>query len=60
MTLPPVERPPEAPRHKPDLDRRYGEIGISAVAAALRSACDESKNERAADAPEKRPGGRAA
>jgi hypothetical protein len=27
-----------APRHEPNLDSRYGEIGISAVAAALQYA----------------------
>jgi hypothetical protein len=31
------ERPTPAPRHdRADLDARYGEIGISAVAAAVR------------------------
>lgn len=30
-------------RERPDLDRRYGEIGISAVAAALHY-CSEAKN----------------
>jgi len=31
------------PQERPDLDRRYGRIGISAVAAALHFPCD-SKN----------------
>jgi len=30
-------------QERPDLDRRYGEIGISAVAAALHYGC-EAKN----------------
>jgi hypothetical protein len=30
-------------RERPDLDRRYGEIGISAVAAALHY-CGDAKN----------------
>jgi hypothetical protein len=32
-----------AERERADLDRRYGEIGISAVAAAVRY-CSEAKN----------------
>lgn len=35
-------------KERPDLDRRYGDIGISAVVAALRF-CSEAKNP--ADAP---------
>jgi hypothetical protein len=31
-------------RERPDLDRRYGAIGISAVAAAVRYQSDNNKN----------------
>jgi hypothetical protein len=43
-----------APRDKPNLDSRYGEIGISAVAAALQYAStpkSEAKTEAKTDAP---------
>ena len=44
-----------APRDEPNLDSRYGEIGISAVAAALQYAngakTNGAKNGTAADAP---------
>jgi hypothetical protein len=33
----------QTPQHEPDLDSRYGEIGISAVAAALQEK-REAKN----------------
>lgn len=42
------QRPPQAPREETNLDYRYGEIGILAVAAAMRYAGD-GKNP--ADAP---------
>lgn len=45
MTSHPAERPPEQSRRKPDLDGRYGQIGISAVAAAVRACTDETKGE---------------
>jgi hypothetical protein len=42
MPLNQTERSPESSRRGSDLDRRYGRIGISAVAAALHSAPAET------------------
>jgi hypothetical protein len=36
----------------PDLDRRYGKIGISAVAAALRYGCDNKNPAYAPSVPQ--------
>jgi hypothetical protein len=49
MTIPSAERPPEEPRRKPDLDCRYGQIGISAVAAALNAGSDDKDESKRDD-----------
>jgi hypothetical protein len=44
---------PETRREEPSLDHRYGQIGISAVAAALRYQSDAKKPANAPAAPRK-------
>jgi hypothetical protein len=41
----------DRPKEEADLDGRYGEIGISAVAAALRYKCDAKNPAYAPTAP---------
>jgi len=48
MTASPKKAPAKAKTEEPSLDRRYGQIGISAVVAALRY---QSEPRNRADAP---------
>lgn len=51
MTTLSAETPPEAARRKPDLDGRYKQIGISAVAAAIKAGCDDKDGSKREDGP---------
>ncbi len=53
MTSPKPEADPDESRKTDDLDRRYGQIGISAVAAALRCKPDNKTRDSAVSRPQR-------